>query len=209
MTEIIIERHGQSVGNLKAVFLGQTDLSLTDEGLLQAAITAEYLANEKIDKIYSRDLKRAYETALAHRKYHDIEIETREALREFDVGDWEAADIPTLIKNSYTEFKLNRFRYDFEYPNGERTSDGAERFYAEVLKIAKENEGKRILITAHAGVIRAFWYKLIGANSQYMSDVLPFMENAAISTLVYDGGKLVPIEYNKHDFLPETDVHPR
>ncbi len=209
MTEIIIERHGQSVGNLEAVFLGHTDLPLTEEGLMQVGITAEYLADGKIDKIYSSDLKRAYETALAHKKYHDIEIETSEKLREFFVGDWEAADIPTLIESSYSEFKINRFRYDFAYPNGERTSDGAERFYSEVLRIAIENEGKRILITAHAGVIRAFWYKLIGARSEYMSDVLPFMENAAISTLIYDGERLVPIEYNKHDFLPETDVHPR
>ncbi len=209
MTEIIIQRHGQSYGNRDAIFLGHTDLSLTEEGISQAKITAEYLKDEKIDKIYSSDLKRAYETALEHKKYHDVEIEVRKELREFYVGDWEGANTLALIENLYSEFKERRFRYDFAYPNGERTADGAERFFAEVLKIARENEGKKILIAAHAGVIRAFWFKLIGARTEYMSDVLPFMENCAISTLTYDGERLVPGKYNIHDFLPETDVHPR
>ena len=56
-TRIIIERHGQSIGNAERIYLGITDLGLTDEGVEQAKITAEALKDEKIDVIYSSDLK--------------------------------------------------------------------------------------------------------------------------------------------------------
>ena len=39
----IIERHGQSEGNLRRAFLGHTDLPLSELGREQAAKTAEYL----------------------------------------------------------------------------------------------------------------------------------------------------------------------
>ena len=53
----IIERHGQSMGNLVRSFLGHTDLPLSELGHLQAAKTAEYLKDENIDVIISSDLK--------------------------------------------------------------------------------------------------------------------------------------------------------
>ena len=47
--KIILVRHGQSIGNQTRVFLGHTDLDLSELGYKQANATAEYLKNEKID----------------------------------------------------------------------------------------------------------------------------------------------------------------
>ena len=65
-TKIILVRHGQSQGNAIRVLLGHTDLDLTELGFRQAACTAEALRHERIDVIYSSDLKRAMSTARAH-----------------------------------------------------------------------------------------------------------------------------------------------
>ena len=55
-------RHGQSLGNQLGVFLGHTDLDLSELGYRQAACTAQYLKDIKIDKVYSSDLLRAENT---------------------------------------------------------------------------------------------------------------------------------------------------
>ena len=63
MTRIILVRHGQSVANANLIFAGHSDFDLTDFGRAQAELLAKHLhKNEKIDAIYSSDLKRAYNT---------------------------------------------------------------------------------------------------------------------------------------------------
>jgi broad specificity phosphatase PhoE len=47
-TKIIIERHGQSLGNALGIYLGHTDLGLTEEGIMQATVTAEHLRMKKL-----------------------------------------------------------------------------------------------------------------------------------------------------------------
>ena len=63
-TRLYMIRHGQSEGNLKNLFLGHTDMDLTELGHLQAEMAAEYLATVPVDVIYASDLKRAFHTAL-------------------------------------------------------------------------------------------------------------------------------------------------
>ena len=70
---VYLVRHGESVGNLNKVVLGHTDLSLTDKGREQAALTADYLCEVDFCAIYSSDLKRALETALPHSKIHGLD----------------------------------------------------------------------------------------------------------------------------------------
>ena len=66
MTNLIFIRHGESVANKDDVCIGHTDLDLSETGRIQAKLTAEYIVkNFKVDKIYSSDLKRAYNTAKA------------------------------------------------------------------------------------------------------------------------------------------------
>ena len=75
MTRIILVRHGQSEANANFIFAGHSDFPLTEFGHAQAKLVAEYLAkNEKIDAIYSSDLKRAYYTAVPTSELLGIEI---------------------------------------------------------------------------------------------------------------------------------------
>ncbi len=185
MTKIILERHGQSIGNRDGIYLGHTDLGLSEKGREQAKITAEHLKGENITKVYSSDLKRAIETALPHCKIHGVELETSAELREMRVGDWEGGDVNELKK--LTEFTIYRTHRDFVYPGGEAVTDASERMKAELTRLAKANPDTTILVVSHSAVIRAFWYYLAGYEEKNMLDRVPFMKNASYCILTYDG----------------------
>lgn len=199
-TVFFLVRHGQSIGNAKREFLGHTDKDLSELGYLQAQKTADFLADEKIDVIYSSDLIRAYNTAVPHAKLRDMEIIPDRNLRELYAGIWEGMRVEDIIANYPHEF-LDEWRGNFglsTLPGGESVQHAAERFYAEVKKIADENRGKRILITAHAAVIKAFWGKMTSTPPEKLAGAFDYPTNASVSTFYYDGNTLIAGEYS-HD----------
>lgn len=209
-TKLIIIRHGQSLGNLNGIFLGHTDLDLSDHGYLQAKITAEHLKDTEINVIYSSDLKRAYNTAVPNAKIHNLEIKTSKNLRETFLGGWEGRTVEE-IKSKYGEEMFNNSWVNdfgmFVFPDGgESTSRSATRFYDEILSICKENEGKTILITAHAGVIRGFWAIISNISWEKVASEVPFPSNASYSVAYYTDGSIVPGEYSCDEHLSEVGI---
>lgn len=95
---LYLVRHGQSEGNVKRYFHGQTDYPLTELGREQARQVAEKLKDAKFQRCCASDLQRAWNTALACLTYHpDITPEVCTDLREHFVGDmedisWEEAE---------------------------------------------------------------------------------------------------------------------
>ena len=81
-TVIYLVRHGQSQGNAKREFLGHTDKDLSELGYLQAARTAEFLAYERIDAVYSSSLIRAHNTSLPHAKMRNMPVIDSDELKE-------------------------------------------------------------------------------------------------------------------------------
>ena len=67
---LILERHGETQENKEGIFMGHLDTPLSAGGILQAEKLAKRLNAEKINFIYSSDLKRAKETAKEIAKYH-------------------------------------------------------------------------------------------------------------------------------------------
>ena len=53
ITKIYLIRHGESEANSKNVFIGHTDLDITEKGHLQAEATALYLKDVHADVITS------------------------------------------------------------------------------------------------------------------------------------------------------------
>lgn len=208
-TKIILIRHGQSVGNATRTILGHTDLDLSDLGYRQAEATADELKNEKIDLIYSSDLKRAYNTAVPHAKIHDLEIITSEKLREMYVGAWEGRTVDDIIAKWGRDIFENDWLANFgtfTFPNGESIVDGGRRFYNEILRIGNENQGKTILVTAHAAVIRSFWALISNISPDTIADKLPFASNASYSICFLENGKITPFKYSIEEHLSEVGI---
>lgn len=202
-TKIIIQRHGQSVGNACGVYLGHTDLPLTSKGREQARLCAEYLRDEDIDTVYSSDLKRAYQTALPHAELRGLKVKVSEKLRELHVGDWEGMLVSEIEEQYGEEFTVRRTYRGFAYPGGESLYDAYIRMRDELLRIAAENEGKTILVVSHSAAIRTLWYYLSGYTDENMLLHVPFMVNSSYSVLSYDNGVLTPCEYGVTSHLPQ------
>lgn len=202
-TKIILQRHGESVANTMHIFAGWSDFPLSEKGTLQARVAAEALKNERIDAVYSSDLSRAYSTALPHAELRGITVEQRPALREINLGAWEAKTREYLYKNYPYEAGYIWLEYFglFRAPDGESAPAAGERFLNELLAIAKENEGRTVLVAAHAAVIRLCWGRLLGYENHELGKRLPFSANASFSFLTYEDGRLIPERYSVDDHI--------
>ena len=207
-TQIYLVRHGQSIGNAKGFYQGHTNMDLSEVGFYQANLTAERLKYVHIDIIYSSDLIRAHNTALPHAKLRGLDVIDSSLLREMYIGDWEGLPIADLKRDHYQEFVIDWHENfgNFRFPNGESVLEAGERVYNEILRIAKENIGKTVLIVSHAAVIRAFWCKICGVAPSDMAKAFPFPTNASFSTLKYNGSELVPGEFSCDDHIPVSNI---
>lgn len=208
MTKFIFVRHGESLGNAMRVLLGHTDLDLSDLGRRQAESTADALANEKIDAIYSSDLLRAYNTAVPHAEKRGIEIIKDREFRELYLGDWEGKSVAKVLEeygDMYEKDWLANFG-TFRCPSGESTLEAGERFYAECLRIAPLHSGETVMITSHAAVLRAFFAKVLGIPPEEIADRLAFPSNASYSEATYENGKFSMVRFSVDDHLSDIGI---
>lgn len=206
--KIIFIRHGQSLGNLNDMFLGHTDLDLSPLGYSQAKCTANYLKDIHIDKVYSSDLIRAYNTCRAYLEVSNKTAERTERLREIFVGLWEGKNFETLktvFKNSYSIW-LNDIGHA-KPDGGETVVELQKRAVDFITEIAKENDSKTVAVFTHATIIRAFFTFAYGKDISYMKD-LKWATNASVSSVEYSNGKFKVLEYSTDNFLNKlkTDV---
>lgn len=154
-------RHGQPQQHKDKIFLGQTDVPLSETGRKQAeAAKAKLPVN--IHRIYSSDLKRAKETA----QLICDEVTEVKGFREMNLGSWDGRYIED-IKREFPELYKKRGKNLFSFKTGNK----AENFYDlqyRVVKaltdILKKDDSKEIFIVAHSGVIRCIENNLKGGS---------------------------------------------
>ena len=204
--EIILIRHGQSIGNLKRIYLGHTDWDLSDLGKEQAQLCADYFKDEKITAVYTSDLLRAYNTAKPHAILHNLTVNPMRILREVHVGAWEGQPVDSIIENWHDEFVIEwteRFGTSTP-PGGEPVFEAGKRMYNALLDIARNNVGGKVLVAAHAAIIRAFWCYANAVEPEKWADYVPFPNNASASFVSFDGEKLVTKRFSFNDYLPSV-----
>lgn len=202
-TKIYLIRHGESVANQEDVFLGHTDLDLTEKGRRQAEKTAVFLKEIPVDVIYSSDLKRAYHTALATAEAKGLPVITDRELREIYAGDWENKSFKELMEEFCESFDLWIENIGSAYcDNGETVKELQKRFVNAVERIAKENDGKTVLIFTHATPVRVFGAYAAGLQEERMKEI-PWPGNASVTSAEYESGRFKLIWYSRNDFLGE------
>ena len=201
MTTLILVRHGQSMANLEEVYAGHSDFDLSPKGHKQAETTAGYIINNyKIDKIYSSDLTRAYNTAKKVADSLDLDIITDENLREIYAGKWESTPFNVLVEKYHEEYSvwLNDIG-NSACTDGESVKHLSERILAALTKIARENDGKTVLVAFHATPIRAMQCLWQGKTLDEMKDI-PWVSNASVSVAEYKNSefKLLSVGEDAH-----------
>lgn len=188
MTRMILVRHGQSIANLQQISSGQGDYPLTELGLRQAELLADELTRaESIDRIYASDLCRAVDTARPTAERLGLPIHTDRRLREIDTGDWEGVPFDARAERNPDAYRtLTEDFSHMRYPNGESVVELYRRVVAALSEIAEQNDGKTVMVAAHAVALRAF-AAYVGGYAEDEVGLSPAGgENASIQIFEYE-----------------------
>lgn len=201
MTKLLIIRHGQSQANLDGIFVGHVNSPLSDLGKQQAELTANYIvSNYHVDAVYASDLDRAFYTGKRVADLLGLPITADARLREIYAGDWERVRFDDLASNYGEPYQL--WLKDIgraACTNGESVAQLQERFVNAVRRIARENDGKTVVIASHATPIRTFMTYCAGCDITQMKDI-PWVSNASVTIAEYENNtfRIVTPGYDKH-----------
>ncbi len=202
MTTIYLIRHGESQANEKDVFIGHTDLELTDLGREQARVTAGYLKAVTPDVIYASDLKRAYHTAEAAAQQYGLEVHIEPGLREIYAGHWEYVPFAQLMEQCPETFSqvwckdIANARCD----GGESVAEVYARVAETVRTIALRHPDSTVFLFSHATPIRTFAVHAMGKPAAEVA-ALTWPSNASVTKVAFDGENFTLLEYSTDHFM--------
>jgi probable phosphoglycerate mutase len=171
VTELIFVRHGeQHIADLRGGPVGDTfDPPLSERGEQQAKVVGERLSVDRIDAVYASPLRRALETGKQVARHHRMEPVIMDDLREIEVfrdipADRSAVDyLGQSLLLGIRERMLRERKWDV-YPHSESSFAFRKRTVNAVESIIAENEGKRVVIACHGGVINSYVGHVIGLD---------------------------------------------
>ena len=153
--KMIIMRHMEVTASPN-VYLGTSNVSLSEKGIRHAKVIAKKMRAEDIDAVYSSALNRSKESAeiIANELGLNVRAHVRE-LNELDFGVIEGLTKEEAIKR-YPEVMQKRDgnRMNYTVPEGESPEDASKRALKALKEIARDNKGKKILIVMHGMLMR-------------------------------------------------------
>jgi broad specificity phosphatase PhoE len=173
---IFLLRHGATDWNLAGKCQGTTDLELNEIGLRQAETAALGLSREKIDAIYSSNLRRALQTAGAVGRLHNLAVLVEADLHELDHGEIEGLTFAE-IHAARPDF-IRQWRdtpADAVIPGGEKLIEVEKRAWDALGRIAGRHRlEETLVIVSHNFPILAVLCRIIGTPlNQYRMYHLP------------------------------------
>lgn len=195
MTRFYIVRHGETHANREGRSAGHYDTKLTDLGKEQARLTGEALSSVRFDRAYSSDLSRAFETAQLILDGR-LEVEQRTELREMNVGAWENQSVAQLDEKYPEERAVWHNSFGICRPTGgESGPEVSERIVGAIRALAKENEGKTVLVVSHGG---AMHFLINYARGVALEDIKKegMPGNASITVMDVEGERLELVRVN-------------
>jgi alpha-ribazole phosphatase len=204
LARLLLVRHGLTEFNEDRRFMGHSDIELSAAGRRQAERLRDYLADEKIDAVYSSDLKRTMEMAdiiLAGRK---LDIIASPELRECDYGSCEGLTFGE-IGSRYPEVaeKCLNFTLDLAFPEGERFTDFFERTSRFIEKLKEHGQSETVLISSHSGPLKILLCRLLEIGDDHWWQLR--ISNASLSVMETSSRGAVLTRLNDVSFLGGLD----
>jgi len=162
---LFLIRHGEPLQHSDRIFLGQTDIPLSERGREQAIAAGDELTRLQCrpDRIYSSDLLRARETAeIISARIGSVKIVNVAAFRELNMGVWDGELIEDIKRRFPDEYvKRGDDILDYRVSGGENFHDLRERVTSEYHRILREEFSPALrvggstdlVIVSHLGVI--------------------------------------------------------
>ncbi|MBM7614094.1 histidine phosphatase family protein [Alkaliphilus hydrothermalis] len=194
MKKIYLVRHGETNWNIQGRTQGWQDSSLTNEGLRQASLVAERLKWEKIDVVFSSNLKRAKSTAHIIADELNVPCHLTEGLKEMGFGLWEGLTVEEIRQQFPNELdQWHTTPHTAMIPEAEDLIAAQKRmvyFFEEVIQREEEN----ILLVSHGTSIKLLLMFFLGMS---MADFYKLkQDNCAINLIEFRQRGPVLIKYN-------------
>ncbi len=149
---LILTRHGETIENQQRRLQGHNQGTLSPEGLEQARKVALRLKDEKIDAIYSSDLRRSAETAAIIGKYHPhVNIIFTKDLRERYLGEFQGKTQEELGWNKELFFGATVV----QPKDGETWQEMYTRATDVVEMLLQKHPRETVLIVGHGAINRS------------------------------------------------------
>lgn len=184
-TRIIAVRHGETAWNVDSRIQGQRDVGLNETGRWQASQVGKALKEETISAVYSSDLGRAHQTAVAIAVLAGIAVIPKPGLRERSFGIFEGRTFDE-IRQTWPDHAQNwRKRMpDWAPPEGgESLLQLRERVTRTMLEVAQPHPGEQIVVVAHGGVLDTLYR--IATGQEVNSPRTWQLPNGAINRLLW------------------------
>jgi broad specificity phosphatase PhoE len=190
---LLLVRHGTTENNLKQQMTGQSDVPLSELGKSQARAVGKYLAQEKLDVIFSSDLQRARDTAREIARYHHLPVLEDPDLREIRMGEWEGLTVEEIMARDLETWKyVRRDPARHAPPGGENFAQLRERAARALQRCQERYADKTVLWTTHGGLIGAAVCHALQLDLIYRQCFRH--ENTSITELRFGEGRLPLIE---------------
>jgi broad specificity phosphatase PhoE len=150
MGKIGIIRHGQTDLNLKGVIAGAQDIPINENGLRQAEELAGKLEGEKVNRIFSSGLRRAFRTAEIIDSRFGLGVTRVAGFNELSQGEWEGLalkEIKEKYPGKWEEWKKNPV--ESSPPGGESIPQVYDRVVKSLEELLPELKDGITLIVAH------------------------------------------------------------
>jgi len=154
--------------NSAQIFVGHTDAELSALGYRQVERLRNRLAAEKIDFIYSSDLRRAIVTAETIASKHQLDVITCPELREINYGKAEQLTFEeiTRLYPKVAELCID-WSPRLKFPDGESVVELKQRVSEFLDKLKNHAPEHTILIVSHSGPLRLMVCSLLGINLRH------------------------------------------
>jgi alpha-ribazole phosphatase len=167
VAKILLVRHGETEKNSSQRYWGKTDVNLGAVGLRQAEQVRDRLATEKIDYVYTSEMRRAVLTARTIASLHCLKETHCPELREIDFGQIEGLDFNEVQQQfpAIARMWIER-NPELCYPEGESLRQLDARLARFKNRLAQHNAEDVVLVVAHSGVLRTLICQLLGLETR-------------------------------------------
>jgi len=181
---LVLLRHGESIGNAESRWQGQSDYALTERGRAQARALAERWKAEgvKFDLVVASPLMRAKETAETIASLLDVRVEFDPIWMERHVGEMQGLTLEEVRKLPQPPYTTP---YDFVGGSGE--GDWALFLRAgQALHDLLRRPAGSYLIVSHGGLLNQLMHAIIGIAPHVDPSGVRFrFENTAFARVIY------------------------
>jgi 2,3-bisphosphoglycerate-dependent phosphoglycerate mutase len=166
---IYFVRHGESQANLDHVFANRPAIKgdLTPVGIAQANALARELSGAGLTQVYTSPLPRARRTATILAMHLGVSLTVTDALREYDVGDFEGlgyggGEAWRMQRYEAVEQSWRDGNHDASHPGGESLADLTHRFRPFLSHlVSRHTDDDALVAVGHGGLFRALLPSLL------------------------------------------------